>query len=421
MSIRSDTEREIAQTEGAVARLDEAREQREADRWLELLQTNDKGKPIPNAHNVMVALEHAPVLQGMVRFDEFASKIMLDKRPPWEQRFESRIWRDADDTELLVWLQDQGLQLRGVQAVADAVRMVARRHAYDPLQDYLRGLEWDGEERLTFWLHVYLGAELNDLNKAMARAFLISAVARGLKPGCQVDHVLSLEGIQGAGKSEFVRIMGGEWTQENLPDMHSKDGIAALAGAWFVELSELAAMSRSEVESVKSFISRRVDRYRPSYGRHVVEQPRRCVFVATTNEKTYLRDTTGNRRFWPVKCGEIDREALQRDRDQLFAETVHAYDQGEAWHFTDGAIIAQVTAAQAQRVEHDPWLTHIARYVQGKENVATSDLMEILDIPRARESGPQAKRIAGVMRELGFVGHESKAGGGREVIWTPDK
>lgn len=408
----------------AMAAAGQRKQQQQASRrktaamWKKRLQKNDKGKPIPSAANVVIALEQSPELKNIVRLDEFAGKLILTGCPPWERRFVMRPWRDADDTELLVWLQQQGLHLRGVQTVSDSVRMVAKRQSYDPLYDYLTALKWDGTSRLSRWLSRYLDAPTTDLTKAIGRAFLIAAVARGLEPGCQADHVLSLEGLQGTGKSTLVRILGSEWTQENLPDMHSKDGMAALAGAWFVELSELAAMTRSEVEAVKSFISRTVDRYRQPYGRHVIEQPRRCVFVATTNEQTYLRDTTGNRRFWPVECGQIDRDALERDRDQLFAEAVQAYQTGESWYLTEETTIQQAVAAQAQRVEHDPWLADIADFMTGKTEVTTRQIMRRLDIPTARSTGPQAKRVANIMRELGFTGRASWKGRDRDVTWT---
>ncbi|QKK02745.1 MAG: virulence-associated E family protein [Pseudomonadota bacterium] len=295
--------------------------------------------------------------------------------------------------------------------------MVARRHGFDPLADWLNSLEWDGSPRLESWLTVYMGAMPTKLNRAIARAFLISAVARALRPGCQADHVLCLESPQGVGKTETVRTLGGDWTQENLPDMHSKDGIAALSGAWFVELSELAAMSRSEVEAVKSFISRKVDKYRPAYGRHVVEQPRRCIFIATTNEGQYLRDRTGNRRFWPVKCGEIDIEALREDRGQLFAEAVACFKSGEQWHFTDPEIIRAAEAEQLARVEHDPWLSDIAAFVADKPQVTTAELLDMLQVPRGKASAPQAKRVAGIMRELGWIDRPEKTGGQREIVW----
>ena len=394
-----------------------------SEQWRDELATNDKGKPDGSAINVATALELAPELRGIIGYNTFDQRAMLLKAPPWQRgRFERRPWTDADDTELLLWLQANGVPLRSLGTVTDTARMVARRHGFDPLAKYLTGVSWDGSPRLDAWLTTYLDAEPTKLNRAIARAFLISAAARGLDPGCQVDHVLCLESAQGKGKTETVRTLGGEWTQENLPDMHSKDGITALSGAWFVELSELAAMGRSEVEAVKAFISRRVDRYRPAYGRHVVEQPRRCVFIATTNEGQYLRDRTGNRRFWPVKCGAVNLDALREDRDQLFAEAVAAYQAGEPWHFTDPETIHAAQLEQMARVEHDPWQADIADHMQGKTSITTSQLLDMLGIERGRSSAPQAKRIAGIMRELGFDCIEDQSqrrhGGTREVIWT---
>lgn len=404
----------IEQQARRLASIDDARR----NDWREHLNMNDRNRPDGSAFNIATALEHAPPLQGIVGYDEFEQQALVMKAPPWERgRFERRPWSDADDTELLLWLQENGIPVRAVGTVADTARMVARRHSFDPLADWLNSLKWDGSPRLEAWLTTYMDAQPTKLNRAIARAFLISAVARALRPGCQVDHVLCLESSQGVGKTETVRTLGGDWTQENLPDMHSKDGIAALSGAWFVELSELAAMGRSEVEAVKSFISRKTDRYRPAYGRHVIEQPRRCVFVATTNEGQYLRDRTGNRRFWPVKCGQIDLEALREDRDQLFAEAVECFKSGEQWHFTDPEIIRAAEAEQLARVEHDPWLADIAAFVKDKPQVTTSELLEMLDVPRGKATAPQAKRIAGFMRELGWTSRRKQAGGEQEIIW----
>lgn len=404
----------LEQQAAALVRLERPR-----DDWRYHLQTNDRGKPDGTAYNIAIALEQAPELAGLVGFDSFEQQTLILRAPPWQRgRFEQRPWTDADDTELLLWLQQHELKVRAVNTVADTARMVARRHSFDPLADWLNGLEWDGSPRLEGWLTCYLGAEPTKLNRAIARAFLISAVARGLRPGCQADHVLCLESGQGLGKTETVRTLGGQWTQENLPDMHSKDGMAALSGAWFVELSELAAMGRSEVEAVKSFISRRVDRYRPAYGRHVIEQPRRCVFIATTNEGQYLRDRTGNRRFWPVRCTDARLDELRQDREQLFAEAVSAFKAGEAWHFTDPALIHAAQLEQQARVEHDPWTAEVAAFMRDKSGTTTSEILEMLDMPRGRSSAPHAKRIAGIMRELGFADRPDKSGGQREIVWS---
>jgi predicted P-loop ATPase len=412
-----DLKKDIASQEKSVIRLDAERNKRE---WMGRLQLNQKGAPLSNEANLITTLEYAPDLKEMVRLDTFKDQYLLSKRPPWEQGpFGERVWADADDVELLNWFQKNGIQVRGTTAVTNAIRAVARRHSIDTLKDFLEGLQWDGTNRITHWLHTYLDADDNQLNEAVSRKFLISAVARGLDPGCKADHVLVLEGIQGVGKSELVVALGGEWTQENLPDMHSKDGMAALSGAWIIELSELSAMNRSQVESVKSFISRRVDKYRPAYGRHTIEQPRRCVFIATTNESRYLRDKTGNRRFWPVEVGNVDLEGLRRDREQLFAEAVAAYRDGERWYLTDRHILREMVNRQHSRVEHHPWQPRIAEFLGTEDRVTTKAVMERLGIEASREHAGHAKVISGILRDFGWMDRRDQSGGADNVVWTP--
>lgn len=413
MSILADAMRDLES-------VDRAADELAARRWKQALQLNKSKEVKGNLANVATALEGAPELAGIAAFDEFARRVTLVRCPPWERSFTPRPWRDSDDAELLTWLQCNGIPATATTTVADAVRMVAERHKFDALADFLNGLQWDGKDRLSYWLTTYIDAEESPLISATGRAWLISAIARGLSPGCQADHVLVLENRQGGGKSSAARILGGEFTQEHLPDFHSKDAAAALAGCWIVELSELAAMSRSEVEAVKSFITRRVDRYRPAYGRHVVEQPRRAVFLATTNEKRYLRDSTGNRRFWPVRAGEIDLEGLAEAREQLLAQAVHAYRAGEPWHITDQAIMRQAEAEQAARVEDDPWKAAIANWLTGKEETSTRAILDWLEVDTQTQHAGHAKRVAGVMRRLGWIERQDKSGGTREVLWTPE-
>ena len=413
MSILQNTLRELDQHERTADEL-------AARRWLRALQTKGNGEAKGNLANVVTALESSPDLSRMIAFDEFARRVMVVKRPPWEQGFTRRPWRDADDAELLTWLQCNGVPATATATVADAVRMVAERHKFDALADFLNSLEWDGKERLSSWLTTYMDAEESPLVEAMGRAWLVSAVARGLSPGCQADYVLVLEGPQGTRKSSAARILGGEFTQEHLPDFHSKDAAAALAGSWIVELSELAAMTRSEVEAVKSFITRRVDRYRPAYGRHVVEQPRRSVFMATTNEKRYLRDSTGNRRFWPVRAGTVDLDGLAEARDQLLAEAVHAYRAGEPWYITDQALARHAEAEQAARVEDDPWKATIASWLTGKNETTTRAVLDWLNVDTRTQHSGHAKRVAGIMRRLGWIEREDRAGGKREMVWIPE-
>lgn len=381
-----------------------------------LLCTN--GKPQGNVANAITALSAAPELKGLVALDAFANKIMLTGTPPWESDPVPRVWADADDVNLQNWLQCEGVPIASVLAVGNAVQVVAQRNRFDPLADYLNGLKWDGVERLSHWLPDYTDCERTPLHLEIGRRFLISAVARALQPGCKVDHTLSIEGPQGIGKSQLVATLGGQWTQDNTPDLHSKDAAMSLAGRWFIELSELAAMSKSEVEHVKKFLTMQTDKFRPPYGRNYVEVPRRCVFVATTNESRYLRDPTGNRRFWPVACNQIHVDDLKADRDLLFAEAVAAFKAGEQWHITDPGLIDEAKAAQAERLEVDPWHEIIANEVRHRAEVTNRHLMELLEIPAERQTGGYAKRIGNVMRVLKWIQTVDQSGGERNVIWV---
>jgi predicted P-loop ATPase len=316
--------------------------------WLGLLRRRGD-RPIGDEANVLQALRSAPELAGLVRFNEFASRTELATSPPWRTARAGEPWSDADDVDLQAWLQVRGLEVKARSTVADCVSRVAQDARHHPVRHYLTNLTWDGRTRLTHWLSDYLGADGPDAYlEAIGPAFLISAVARVRAPGCQVDHVLVLESPQGQGKTSVVRALGQPWITEGLPDLANKDAALHLAGVWLVELSELAGMRRSEVEHVKAFLSRNVDRYRPPYGRRTVDVPRQCVFIATTNELAYLRDPSGNRRYWPVRCTDIDLAAVGRDRDQLWAEAVCRYEAGDAWHL-EPATVALAAAEQDAR------------------------------------------------------------------------
>ena len=304
--------------------------------WTNGLITNSHNKPLGDEANIMHALRHAPELEGIVRFNEFANRLEIARAVPWRNARAGERWTDDDDLNVMTWLQRRGMSVRGKNSVADCVAGVARECPFHPVVSYLDGLEWDGGSRLRTWLAHYLKADgAAQYLGAVGTAFLISAVARIYKPGCQADYVLVLEGPQGIGKSRMLQTLGFPWTTDALPDLHSKDAAVQLHGVWLVELAELAALRRTEIEATKAFITRRVDRYRPPYGRHAIEVPRQCVFIATTNEATYLRDATGNRRFWPVSIAKADIEALSADRDKLWAEAVELYRQDTPWYLSD--------------------------------------------------------------------------------------
>jgi predicted P-loop ATPase len=215
------------------------------------------------------------------------------------------------------------------------------------VRQYLDGLVWDRVPRLDHFAHRYLGVRLDpddqtykartsDFQRAACACWFISAVARIYQPGCKVDHVLILKGPQGGLKSTVFATLGGEFFSDDIADLGSKDASLGATGAWIIELAELAAMARPEIEKIKSFISRSKDRFRPPYGKHNIEVPRQCIFGGSVNTDHFLRDDTGNRRFWPIECGEIDIEGLRRDRDQFWAEAVVRFRKGEKWWLETG-------------------------------------------------------------------------------------
>ncbi len=402
--------------------------------WTTQLTQDLSGLPERNEANVMVALENDPAFAGSIVFDLFAMHINVVRRMPWDEVATPlpRPWNDADDTRFAIWLQKHGLNVSPTMA-GRTMLAYAQEFPVHPVRDYLASLTWDGVPRLETWACRYLGADDTPLHRAFGALWMISAVARVSRTRqgetVKVDHMLVLEGPQGARKSSALRVLGGEWFTDDLAEIGSKDASQQLAGVWIIEIAELDVMGRAETSRIKAFVSREAERFRLPYGRHVIERPRECVFAGTVNHATYMKDETGNRRFWPVRVGAIDLEDLALDRDQLWAEAVHHFRAGAVWWLTDPALIAAAKDAQGERYQTDAWdglieqwLTH-ERSVDGgwyTRNEPLNDLSigEVLrgaiGLPPERWSRAEQMRVSTWLKHAGWERYRTSANGGRE-------
>jgi predicted P-loop ATPase len=382
-----------------------------ATHWLSLC-IKSEGKhpyPLPILANAMIALRNDLAVRDALAYDEMLrAPILLHEIgvPVGGNVEEPRPLTDKDVSAFQEWLQSAGLKAIKFGDVRNAVEFRAREHSFHPVLEYLGALTWDETPRLNTWLESYLGTDTSEYHKAIGAMFLISMVARIYEPGCKADHMLVLEGPQGELKSSACAVLAGEWFSDSLPDITAgKDVSQHLRGKWLIEVSEMHAMNKAEASQLKSFISRTTERYRPSYGRLEVIEPRQNVFIGTTNRDTYLRDETGGRRFWPVKCGSIDLDALERDRDQLLAEAASRYRQGEAW-WPDKAFERGIIAPQqAERYESDAWEEAIREWL-GIIALDRVTLIQVakgaLDFKADRLGTADQRRIVAIMTNLGW-------------------
>ena len=329
--------------------------------WLKDCQVTPQGELRGNVANALIALRDDPRVRNIVRFDEMQRLAILTQPVPRAQlsgtaAFLPRPIEDQDYTFIQEWIHHEGLETVSQNVMRQAIDARARELCFHPVRDWLGALEWDGKPRVANWLTKYLGVDETAYSTGIGAMFLIAMIARVRQPGCKADYVVVLEGPQGARKSTACAIIGGEWFSDAMPDIRSgKDASQHLNGKWLIEVAEMSALDKAEAAALKAFVTRRVEKYRPSYGHAEVVEPRQCIFIGTTNKTAYLRDETGGRRFWPVVVGKIDTEALARDRDQLFAEADHLFSHGAAWWPDSKFEIEHIQAEQASRYESDAW------------------------------------------------------------------
>ena len=379
---------------------------RDAAVWDMLDRTADKfdgktgalikpGDPKGHRDNVQLILAHDPWWSSAFTYNR------LSERVEWVRRDgETTAVDDHHEAEIGLSLARQYGIHAPTAVVHEAVAWAAHRHTYSPVEDYLEALEWDGVERISTWCSRYVGAPDDRVTQAMARAWLIQAVARALTPGCKADTVLILRGRQGSGKSTSLSILGGDWFRDTPIDLASKDRFSALQGAWIYELAELDSLRRAEAQTLKAFVSSQRDSYRPSYGRNTRDVPRTTVFAGTTNDDEFLQDATGSRRWWVIETTTCDAQTLRQDRDQLWAEAVHAYRSGEGWHLdTD---LEESRAVMAQRYEvSDPLAAPFELWCDKRHDFTISEAWSALGYltpPQSRDG----QRLGKLIRQLGL-------------------
>lgn len=386
--------------------------------WREGLHETNNGYK-GDEHNCHHALAKAPALAGNIGYDVRRRALVILK-----PGFYGTIgrWASANTAALTIWLQSEGIPAKPA-SVDTALAQLSMEYRIDPLEDYLLGLQWDGTERLGHWTTTYLGAADTPTNSMIGSKFLIGMVARGLKPGCKMDYALCLEGPQGAKKSQVAYVLGGEYTSEDMQSFNGRDAQQIAGSNWVIEVAEMAAVSRSDLEKFKAFLTVRNDTFIPKYERYQVTIPRWCVFILTVNPggDGYLVDPTGNRRVWPITVTEIDIEALKRDRDQLLAEAVACFQRGDLWWPENAEQTKLLISEQAERTTEDPWARAVNEWADRQVSVfGTAEVaISALGLTHKDLNRSVAIRIGYILKSLGWS--RARMREGSDLNWVYEK
>ena len=371
--------------------------------WKDQLARTENGSLIAHMQNVELILGNDERWAGVITFSAFSSKIVKLRTPPYGGG--TGDWGDIDDIRVMKWLAQQYNLRVKASSVIEAVSVVAHDNSFHPVRNYLNKLEWDRVPRLDTWLNTVMGVTQSGYSAKVGKRWMISAVARVMRPGCKADSVMILEGGQGEGKSTAMSILGGDWFMDTPFALGDKDGFQAIRGKWIIELGELDSFNKAESTKAKQFFSASIDTYRESYGRRTNDVPRQCVFVGTTNQDEYLKDATGNRRYWPVACTKVDLEQLREIRDQLWAEAMFCYEAGDIW-WVNRDETAMFSEAQDERFVVDEWEGPILNWLEESQIGETTSGSEVLASALKLDFGhwgkPEQMRVGAIMHRLGW-------------------
>lgn len=384
--------------------------------WQEKFRLTNEGNIAADIANAKLVLVNDDDWRGVLGYCDFSYRIVKLRPPPFNQGTVGE-WTDSDTDRLRIWLSEKYAFTPKSADALGAVIVAAEENRFHPVRDYLQAVQWDGRPRVRRWLHSYLGADDTEYHELVGTMWMVSAVARVMQPPVKVDSVIIFEGLQGLGKSTALSILGGEWFTDTPLVLGDKDGFQQMQGVWIIELAELDSLNKAESTRAKQFFGSMVDRFRPSYGRMVQTFPRQCVFAGTTNQEAYLKDATGNRRYWPAMCAKVNAAALAADRDQLWAEAYRLYQNGAKW-WPQECDKHLFEAQQDERFDSDVWEELVEKWLRSivSDRVLISEIMqEALNLQAAQMKPPEQKRVGQIMARLGWRKVRARVNGERET------
>jgi len=367
--------------------------------------------------NVYMVLRFDSRWRGRIWLNTFSGTLMLNERE----------YRDSDDVRISMWL-DRTYELRGTGGglasgtIAEIVQAIGEENEVNPLTEWLNTLRWDGKERIDRWLPIATGCQDDEIRRRMGRCWLIQAAARAYTPGCKADCVLILVGYQGAGKSSLFRVLASDQFFADTPlDIGSTNAYIQIRRAWIYEVAELDSVRRSANSATKAFLSAQEDVYRPPYGRRAITVPRHVVFAGTTNESQFISDGTGSRRYWPVVVRKVDLDWVQRHKEQLWAEAVHAFKTGENWWLDEGNE-TKLDECNSFFFQSDPWEELVYDYLRGVQTQPTTAqiMREALKLDASQMKRFGEMRVSELMRRFGYERKRISIRGKRKYVWARD-
>mgnify|MGYP003654218761 CR=1 FL=1 len=378
------------------------------------LLVNSRGHFAACAANIRTIYLQDPRKRGHVRYNTFDHYVVVGT-----QRLD-----DQGEMRESLWLADTyGLSVKP-REVGEVLKYIGTQDPFHPVQDYLRSLVWDGTPRLDKLFIKYFGAQDEGAIRAYGRKFMISSVARNMNPGAKADAMVILfSQEQGRGKSRGAAALAPFGFSDAPLQVGDREAVLALHGCWIYEVAELDSFRGRAAQKVKAFLSTSVDRYRGLYARHYTQSPRSCVFIGTTNEERFLRDSTGNRRFWPVRVGWVEVDELIKDRDQLWAEAYVYWSRGEEWWLSPEDE-AKLLGDQEMHKEVDPWASPVVSFMEQRiaMNERPPRMHEILTQALGVELGRQDKRcmlrVSDILTENGYYSKQVRRGRKKFKAWV---